>query len=118
MRPFTLVGTIQSIGNPGRERHVAERVRGYAGIHPVTGKRHMLREVVEPGPTAWKEAECIHDRLRVEVVERRDPRYSTAKSTSSTAPRTRSPSTAATCATTSRPTSGRSGLGTWSRKAW
>src|SRR4051812_27914782 len=54
----------------------ALRVRVYAGVDPVTKKRHNLLEVVPPGPRAWREAEKIRDRFLHEVAERRNPRTS------------------------------------------
>ncbi|MGE0297963.1 tyrosine-type recombinase/integrase [Pseudonocardia sp.] len=54
----------------------ALRVRVYAGIDPVTKKRHNLIEVVEPGPKAWQQAEAIRDRFLAEVAEKRNPRTS------------------------------------------
>jgi hypothetical protein len=48
----------------------------YAGIDPVTKKRHNLIEVVPPGPKAWRQAEKIRDRFLHEVAERRNPRTS------------------------------------------
>jgi len=48
----------------------------YAGVDPVTKKRHNLIEVVEPGPRAWRQAEEIRERLLREVTEKRSPRTS------------------------------------------
>ncbi|MDT7653662.1 MAG: integrase, partial [Pseudonocardiales bacterium] len=50
------------------------RVRVYAGIDPLTGKRHYLREVVPAGPKAAREAEKVRTRLLAEVDDRRNPR--------------------------------------------
>ncbi|MCU1653088.1 MAG: integrase family protein [Pseudonocardia sp.] len=52
------------------------RVRVYAGIDPITHKRHHLTEVVPAGPKAAKEAEKVRTRLLAEVDERRNPRTS------------------------------------------
>jgi hypothetical protein len=49
-------------------------VRVYAGIDPVTKRRHSLVEVVPPVPKAWRQAEKIRDRFLHEVAERRNPR--------------------------------------------
>lgn len=54
----------------------ALRVSVYAGIDPVTGRRHYLREVVRPGPDAETRAEDVARRLANEVAERRNPRTS------------------------------------------
>ena len=37
------------------------RVRVYAGIDPVSGKRHHLTEIIPPGPRAAREAEKLPD---------------------------------------------------------
>jgi integrase len=50
------------------------RVRVYAGIDPLTGKRHYLREVVPAGPKAAREAEKVRTRLLAELDDRRNPR--------------------------------------------
>jgi integrase len=52
----------------------ALRVRVYAGIDPVTRKRHVLSQVVPPGPNAAAEAEKARVRLLNQVDERRHPR--------------------------------------------
>ena len=52
----------------------AYRVRVYAGIDPLTGKRHDLTEVVPAGPKAESEAEKVRTRLLNELDERRNPR--------------------------------------------
>ncbi|SHK70998.1 hypothetical protein SAMN05443637_110214 [Pseudonocardia thermophila] len=54
----------------------AFRVRVYAGIDPVTKRRHNLGEVVPASPSARREAELIRARLVAEVAERRHPRTS------------------------------------------
>jgi hypothetical protein len=46
----------------------------YAGIDPVTKKRHNLVEVVPAGPKAWREAEAVRERLLREIAEKRSPR--------------------------------------------
>ena len=50
------------------------RVRVYAGIDPVTNKRHYLTEVVPPGPKAAQEAEKLRTRFLSQVDEQRNPR--------------------------------------------
>lgn len=53
------------------------RIRVYAGIDPLSGKRHYLREVVPAGPNAAKEAKeakKVRTRLLAEVDDRRNPR--------------------------------------------
>ncbi|RZT88803.1 site-specific recombinase XerD [Pseudonocardia sediminis] len=52
----------------------ALRVRVYAGIDPVTGRRHYLTEQVPAGRNAEREAEAVRARLVAEVAERRNPR--------------------------------------------
>jgi integrase len=50
------------------------RVRVYAGLDPVTGREHYLRETVPAGPTARDDAEAVCRRLLDRVRERRQPR--------------------------------------------
>jgi integrase len=50
------------------------RVRVYAGIDPVTKRRHDLVEFVPPGPRAEARAEAARVRLVNQVNERRHPR--------------------------------------------
>jgi hypothetical protein len=50
------------------------RVRVYAGIDPVTGKKHHLTEVIPAGARADKLAEKARTRLLTQVDERRNPR--------------------------------------------
>jgi integrase len=52
----------------------ALRVRVYAGIDPVTGRRHDLIEIVPPGPGVARRAEEVRVRLLSELQERRNPR--------------------------------------------
>ena len=52
----------------------ALRVSVYAGIDPVTKRRHYLREIVPAGPKAEDRAEAARARLVAEVAERRNPR--------------------------------------------
>ncbi|MBB3052423.1 hypothetical protein FHS23_003457 [Prauserella isguenensis] len=52
----------------------ALRVKVYAGIDPLSGKRHYLRETVPAGPKADKEAQKVLTRLVNEVNESRNPR--------------------------------------------
>lgn len=47
------------------------RVRVYAGIDPVSKKKHYLVETVPAGPGAAKEAEKVRTRLLSQVDERR-----------------------------------------------
>lgn len=54
----------------------ALRVRVYAGIDPVTKRRHDLVEIIPPGPKAHVQAEAARVRLANEVYERRNPRTS------------------------------------------
>jgi len=54
----------------------ALRVRVYAGIDPVTGRRHYLSEQINAGPKAAKEAEATRNRLLHQVAEKRNPRTS------------------------------------------
>jgi len=49
-------------------------VRVYAGIDPVTGRRHYLREIIPPGPRAEDQADEALARLLAEVREKRHPR--------------------------------------------
>jgi hypothetical protein len=51
-------------------------MRVYAGIDPLSRKRHYLTEVVPAGPKAAREAEKVRPRLLAEVDERRNPRTS------------------------------------------
>src|SRR4051794_2972979 len=50
------------------------RVRVYAGIDPLTKKRHYLVETVPAGPGAQREAEKVRTRLLSQVDEKRNPR--------------------------------------------
>src|SRR5690349_18114340 len=50
------------------------RVRVYAGLDPVSKKRHYLVDVVPAGPGAAKEAEKVRTRFLNQVDERRNPR--------------------------------------------
>ncbi|GAB1690147.1 tyrosine-type recombinase/integrase [Krasilnikovia sp. M28-CT-15] len=52
----------------------AFRVRVYAGVDPLTKRRHDLTEVIPPGPNAAREAEKARTRLLSQVDERRNPR--------------------------------------------
>ncbi|MFV2102573.1 hypothetical protein [Micromonospora sp. LOL_024] len=45
----------------------------YAGIDPITKKRHYLTETVPPGPTARKETEKARTRFLAQVDDRRNP---------------------------------------------
>jgi len=50
------------------------RVRVYAGIDPVSRKRHHLTAIIPAGPRAEKEAEKARTRLLSQVDEQRNPR--------------------------------------------
>lgn len=52
----------------------ALRVRVYAGVDPVTKRRHDLIEIIPPGPGAHKVARRVRERLLSQVEERRNPR--------------------------------------------
>jgi integrase len=52
----------------------ALRVRVYAGIDPLTQRRHYLTEIVAPGPKAEARAEQVRTRLLGQVDEQRNPR--------------------------------------------
>jgi integrase len=54
----------------------ALRVRVYAGVDPVTKRRHDLIEIIPAGPGAERQAEQARVRLLAEVQERRNPRTS------------------------------------------
>jgi integrase len=54
----------------------ALRVRVYAGIDPVSGKRHHRTEVVPAGPRAAAAAEKVRIRLLSDVDAGRQPRTS------------------------------------------
>jgi integrase len=50
------------------------RVTVYAGVDPLTKRRHYLREIISAGPTANADAEKARRRLVVQVDEQRSPR--------------------------------------------
>lgn len=52
----------------------ALRVRVYAGLDPVSKRRHYLTEIIAAGPGADRRARAIRDRLISQVEERRNPR--------------------------------------------
>jgi hypothetical protein len=54
----------------------ALRVAVYAGIDPVTKRRHYLGEVIPAGLSAAKEADRAMRRMASQVDERRNPRTS------------------------------------------
>lgn len=96
-------------GRQGRERGSIDelpsgalRVRVYAGMDPVSKRRHYLTKVVPAGPTAATHARALRDLLVREVEARRSPRtsatveHSSATSTSWMPRRRRRSSTAAT----------------------
>lgn len=49
-------------------------MRVYAGVDPLSGKRHYLTETVPPGPQAATEAEKVRTRLLAQVDEQRNAR--------------------------------------------
>jgi integrase len=52
----------------------ALRVRVYAGVDPLTKRRHDLTQIIPAGPNAGREAEEARTRLLSQVDERRNPR--------------------------------------------
>ncbi len=52
----------------------ALRVRVYAGLDPVSKRRHYLTEIIAAGPGADRRARAARDRLVSQVEERRNPR--------------------------------------------
>jgi integrase len=54
----------------------ALRVRVYAGVDPISGRRHDLTEVIPPGPKAASLAEATLTRFLNQVDEQRNPRTS------------------------------------------
>jgi integrase len=50
------------------------RVRVYAGLDPLTKRRHYLAETIPAGPGAAREAEKARTRLLAEVDQQRNPR--------------------------------------------
>jgi integrase len=50
------------------------RIRVYAGIDPVSKRKHYLTKTIPAGPTAAREAEQERTRLLAEVDQRRSPR--------------------------------------------
>ena len=50
------------------------RVKVYAGIDPISGRRNDLTETIPPGPTAKRDAQKALTRLLGRVDERRNPR--------------------------------------------
>ena len=71
-RPGT--GKARAKGTIGTLRSGSLRVRAYAGVDPVTRKRHDLVELVPPGPNARRQAEAILARFLREIEEKRNPR--------------------------------------------
>ncbi len=74
------MGAVRS-GRKGRSRGEIEtlpsgalRVKVYAGVDPLSGRRHYLRETIAAGPAAAKEAEQALTRLVNQVDENRNPR--------------------------------------------
>jgi integrase len=54
----------------------ALRVKVYAGVDPLTGRRHYLRETIPAGPKADDDAEKVRTRLLNQLDEQRNPRTS------------------------------------------
>lgn len=52
----------------------ALRVKVYAGIDPLSGRRNYLTETVRAGPDAETQAEAVRVRMTHEINERRNPR--------------------------------------------
>lgn len=52
----------------------ALRVKVYAGIDPVTKRRHYLTETIPAGPTAERLARAAREQLSAEIAERRNAR--------------------------------------------
>jgi integrase len=52
----------------------ALRVGVYAGLDPLTQRRHELIEMIQPGPNAAREAEAARVRFVNQINERRNPR--------------------------------------------
>jgi integrase len=50
------------------------RMKVYAGIDPLSGKRHYLTETVPAGPRALAEAKKVRTRLIGQIDEQRNPR--------------------------------------------
>lgn len=54
----------------------ALRVKVYAGVDPLSGRRHYLRETIPAGPNAQDDAEKARTRLLNQLDEQRNPRTS------------------------------------------
>ncbi len=67
-------GRIRARGRVERLPSGSLRVSVYAGIDPVSKKRHYLVETVPAGPSAARDAERVRTRLLSQVDERRNPR--------------------------------------------
>lgn len=63
-------GSIDTLPSGALSVHV------YAGLDPVSKRRHYLTEVIPAGARADREARAVRDRLVREVEERRSPRTS------------------------------------------
>jgi integrase/DNA-binding transcriptional regulator YhcF (GntR family) len=61
-------------GNIERLKSGAVRVRVYAGVDPLTGRPHYLKETVPFGPDVMNEAKKVRTRLLNQVDENRAPR--------------------------------------------
>ncbi|GAA4552347.1 hypothetical protein [Pseudonocardia xishanensis] len=63
-------------GSVEQLRSGAFRVRVYAGIDPVSGRKHYLKETIPAGLRAAAEADKVMRRLANQVDEQRQPRTS------------------------------------------
>lgn len=68
------VSTARARGSIDELPSGALRVRVYAGVDPVTKRRHTLTEIVPAGPGADRRARAARDRLISQIEERRNPR--------------------------------------------
>lgn len=66
--------TVASAGNIEELASGSLRVRVYAGIDVLTGRKLYLKEVVAAGPSAWRRAEAVRDELIRQVEQGRSPR--------------------------------------------
>ncbi|MFC7625265.1 tyrosine-type recombinase/integrase [Microlunatus sp. GCM10028923] len=81
MAGATRQGSSRPKGSIERLPSGAIRVSVYAGIDPVTKRRHYLKETIPAGtPKLEKEAEKVKRRLQVQVDEQRQPRTSSSVS--------------------------------------
>ena len=76
MAQRSAAGQSRARGSIERLPSGALRVSVYAGIDPVSGRRHYRKEIIKAGPKAPREAEAARNRLLSEVAEKRNPRTS------------------------------------------